>query len=216
MCTQKGVHDHSQRLYDKYKETFEEYLSSVVLPSLQDKHDPEPLLREFVKRWSNHKAMLRWKMRFFHYLDRYYITRRSIPNLTEVGYNAFHDLVYTKVKGEVRDAVCFLIKQEREGEKIDRGLLKDVVDIFVEIVMKKTHLADHGVLGDYENDFEAKMLEDTDAYYSCKASLWNLEDASPEYNLKVVTYPGICYSILFIQFLLFLLLCFSGRGVFES
>ncbi|CAI9117906.1 OLC1v1019395C1 [Oldenlandia corymbosa var. corymbosa] len=55
MCTQKGPYDHSERLYNKYKETFEAYLSSVVLPSLQEKDDGESLLREFVKRWSNHK-----------------------------------------------------------------------------------------------------------------------------------------------------------------
>ena len=30
MCTQKPPHDYSQQLYDKYREVFEEYISSTV------------------------------------------------------------------------------------------------------------------------------------------------------------------------------------------
>jgi len=92
MCTQKPPHDYSQQLYEKYRESFEEYITSMVLPSLREKHD-EFMLRELVKRWSNHKVMVRWLSRFFHYLDRYFISRRSLPPLREVGLSCFRDLV---------------------------------------------------------------------------------------------------------------------------
>ncbi|GMP56809.1 hypothetical protein CsSME_00021144 [Camellia sinensis var. sinensis] len=175
MCTQKPPHDYSQQLYDKYRESFEEYITSRVLPSLREKHD-EFMLRELVKRWSNHKVMVRWLSRFFHYLDRYFIARRSLPALNEVGLTCFRDLVYVELNGKVRDAVISLIDQEREGEQIDRALLKNVLDIFVEIGM--------GQMDHYENDFEAAMLADTAAYYSRKASNWILEDSCPDYMLK--------------------------------
>ncbi|CAL5413156.1 unnamed protein product [Camellia sinensis] len=68
------------------------------------------------------------------------------------------------------------IDQEREGEQIDRALLKNVLDIFVEIGM--------GQMDHYETDFEADMLKDTAAYYSRKASNWILEDSCPDYMLK--------------------------------
>ncbi|KOM33528.1 hypothetical protein LR48_Vigan01g308400 [Vigna angularis] len=184
MCTQKPPHDYSQQLYDKYRESFEEYIVSTVLPSLREKHD-EFMLRELVKRWANHKIMVRWLSRFFHYLDRYFIARRSLPPLNEVGLTCFRDLVYKEVNGKVRDAVISLINkvfllmkidQEREGEQIDRALLKNVLDIFVEIGM--------GQMDHYENDFETAMLKDTSAYYSRKASNWILEDSCPDYMLK--------------------------------
>lgn len=70
------------------------------------------------------------------------------------------------------------IDQEREGEQIDRALLKNVLDIFVEIGM--------GQMDYYDNDFEAAMLNDTAAYYSRKASNWILEDSCPDYMLKVI------------------------------
>lgn len=52
------------------------------------------MLRELVKRWSNHKVMVRWLSRFFYYLDRYFIARRSLPPLNEVGLTCFRDLVW--------------------------------------------------------------------------------------------------------------------------
>ncbi|PWA91453.1 cullin [Artemisia annua] len=175
MCTQKPPNDYSQQLYDKYKEAFVEYINSMVLPSLREKHD-EFMLRELVKRWSNHKVMVRWLSRFFHYLDRYFITRRSLPGLHEVGLTCFRDSVYEETKGRAKDAVIALINQEREGEQIDRALLKNVLDIYVEIGM--------GQMDYYEKDFEAFMLADSADYYARKASNWIKEDSCPDYMLK--------------------------------
>ncbi|KAK4418166.1 Cullin-1 [Sesamum alatum] len=158
MCTQKPPHDYSQQLYDKYREASDDYMNSVM-PSLREKHD-EFLLRELVKRWTDHKLMVRWLSRFFHYLDRYFIARRSLPPLKEVGLTSFRAV----------------IDQEREGEQIDRALLKNILDMFVEIGM--------GQMDYYENDFESAMLDDTVAYYSRKASQWIVEDSCPDYMLK--------------------------------
>ncbi|XP_024965574.1 cullin-1-like isoform X2 [Cynara cardunculus var. scolymus] len=134
------------------------------------------MLRELVKRWANHKVMVRWLSRFFHYLDRYFIARRSLPALNEVGLTCFRESVYEETKGKARDAVIALIDQEREGEQIDRALLKNVLDIYVEIGM--------GQMDFYVNDFETDMLTDSAAYYSRKASNWIVEDCCPDYMLK--------------------------------
>lgn len=69
------------------------------------------------------------------------------------------------------------IDREREGEQIDRALLKNVLGIFVEIGM--------GSMERYETDFEKYMLDDTAAYYSRKAASWIEEDSCPDYMLKV-------------------------------
>ncbi|CAI9785623.1 unnamed protein product [Fraxinus pennsylvanica] len=175
MCTQKPPHDYSQQLYEKYKEAFDDYIHSTVLTSLRGKHD-EFMLRELVKRWVDHKVMVRWLTRFFHYLDRYFIARRSLPALKEVGLTCFRDLVYQEMRSIARDAVITLIDQEREGEQIDRALLKNILDIFVEIGM--------GQMDYYENDFEDVMLQDTAAFYSRKASNWIVEDSCPDYMMK--------------------------------
>ncbi|KAL8143092.1 hypothetical protein V2J09_016124 [Rumex salicifolius] len=175
MCTQKPPHDYSQQLYDKYKQEIVDYIGSIVLPSLKEKHD-KFMLMELVRRWKNHKVMVRWLSRFFFYLDRYFIARRSLPSLGEVGLICFRELVYQEVGSKAKDNVVALIDEEREGVQIDRALLKNVLDIFVEIGM--------GQMEYYEKDFETAMLDDTAAYYSRKASIWVLEDSCPTYMLK--------------------------------
>ncbi|KAK4265736.1 hypothetical protein QN277_026750 [Acacia crassicarpa] len=173
MWTQKRSHDYPQELYDKYRDSFEEYIVSKVQPDLRERHD-EFMLRELVKRWANHKIMVRWLSYFFRYLDRYFIVQKSLPPLNAVGLTCFREMVYKETNGKVRDAVISLIDQEREGEQIDRDLLKKLVDIFVEIGIDC-----------YENDFEAAMLKDAASYYSRKASKWILELSYLDYMLKV-------------------------------
>ncbi|MCL7024359.1 hypothetical protein MKW94_018830 [Papaver nudicaule] len=51
----------------------------------------------------------------------------------DVEFGCFLEIVYVKMKVKVRDAVIALINREREGGEIDWGLVKDVLEIFVEI-----------------------------------------------------------------------------------
>ncbi|CAH1435390.1 unnamed protein product [Lactuca virosa] len=95
---------------------------------------------------------LREKHDEFHYLDRYFITRRYLPALNEVGLTCFRESVS---KGKAKDDVFALIVQECEGEQIDRALLKNVLGIYVEIGM--------GQMDFYEKDFETDMLVDSAA-----------------------------------------------------
>lgn len=73
----------------------------------------------------------------------------------------------------------YQIDQEREGEEIDRALLKNVVDLYIEMGKGK------GRMDYYVNDFEEAMLRDSACHYSRKASSWIAEDSCPEYMLKV-------------------------------
>ncbi|KAK6115025.1 hypothetical protein DH2020_007294 [Rehmannia glutinosa] len=160
MCTQDHPHDYSNRLYEKYNEVLADYVSSTIMPSLRDKHDVF-MLRELVKQWTTHKNLVTWLSRLFHYLDRYLVLWNKLSPVKEAGLACFRDL----------------IDQEREGEQIDRALLKNVLDIFVEVGM--------GQLDYYENDFENVFLIDTAAYYHRKASVWIVEYTCPDYMLKV-------------------------------
>uniref|UniRef100_A0ACD5W0N4 Uncharacterized protein n=1 Tax=Avena sativa TaxID=4498 RepID=A0ACD5W0N4_AVESA len=175
MCTQKPPHDYSKQLYERYKKTLEDYIKSIVLPSLKEKHG-EFLLRELVERWKNHKVMVRWLSRFFHYLDRYYVSRKLLLPLRELGMSCFHDLVFNELKTTLATIVIDMVDDERDGQLIDRALVKDVLGIYVEI--------GRGSLGVYELDFEQDFCKGTADYYSKKAQTWMLEDSCPEYMFK--------------------------------
>ncbi|THU64646.1 hypothetical protein C4D60_Mb01t28660 [Musa balbisiana] len=175
LCTTKSADDIGGKLYAEYKKSLMDYLDSRVLPSLRSKHD-EYMLKELVRRWLNYKVMVRWLSRFFHYLDRYFVKKKALLPLKEAGITCFRDLVYEEMKGKIKDAVISLIYQEREGSQIDRPLLNSVVEIFIQIGLGSKEY--------YKVDLEARLLQDTAAYYSRKASKWILEDSCPEYMLK--------------------------------
>jgi hypothetical protein len=77
-------------------------------------------------------------------------------------------------------AIAFLqVDDERDGQLIDRALVKDVLDIYVDI--------GRGSFSVYELDFEKAFCKGTADYYSKKAQTWMLEDSCPEYMFKVST-----------------------------
>ncbi|AEE31948.1 Cullin family protein [Arabidopsis thaliana] len=175
MCLQQPPNDYSQELYNKYRGVVDHYNKETVLPSMRERHG-EYMLRELVKRWANHKILVRWLSRFCFYLDRFYVARRGLPTLNDVGFTSFHDLVYQEIQSEAKDVLLALIHKEREGEQIDRTLVKNVIDVYCGNGV--------GQMVIYEEDFESFLLQDTASYYSRKASRWSQEDSCPDYMLK--------------------------------
>ncbi|CAJ2653876.1 unnamed protein product [Trifolium pratense] len=100
MCRQKPPHDYSKELYEQYNETFKDYIKSTVLPSLREKKD-ELLLRDLLKRWSNHKIMIEYLSFFFSDVDKKFTRIRQLPSLEKVGYLSFYSLVYDEMQRQV-------------------------------------------------------------------------------------------------------------------
>lgn len=167
MCQGKLVDDNNpydayKELYTRYKGVYNKYLNSKVLPSILNKHDDDDvfMLQELVKRWATHKVMVTKLVRYFNYMDRHYTSLIGLPSLKDVGFDCFRKIVYEKMKVNVKDVVIALVNIEREGNEIDWRLVKDVVDIFVEI--------GNGKLDCYVNDLETAVLTDLVDYYTGK------------------------------------------------
>ncbi|XP_039071305.1 cullin-1-like [Hibiscus syriacus] len=179
MCNPNPTGGMCEVLYEKYNDVFKDYINSQVLPSLQGKED-EALVKETVKRWSNHKVMTRWLVRFFHYLDRYFAPKRKLPTLQDSALLSFYNLVFGEFNNQIRDVVLSMINQEREGEGIDQTLVKNIVGIYVDV--------GQGSMKYYERDFEEAMLKATAAFYSTKAANWIKNGSYNDYMLKVECY----------------------------
>ncbi|EEC72863.1 hypothetical protein OsI_06625 [Oryza sativa Indica Group] len=126
MCTQKGHRDYPKELYHLCKQALDDHLDSIVLPSLNEKHG-NFLLAEMLQSWEKHKLMVRWLRRFFDYLDRVYITWKSLHSLEHMGWIGFRDMVFDKLKSTLTTTVIGMINDERNGLLIDRALLKNVI-----------------------------------------------------------------------------------------
>ncbi|KAI3858285.1 hypothetical protein MKX03_031041 [Papaver bracteatum] len=168
MCTQKSPGgDYSKQLYQRYGGVYDNYLQSIVLPAIQEKHGVF-LLRELVMRWETYKVLVSKLSPCFHYLDRHYTPRRRIPTVKDVGFGCFRKIVGELMKVRVKDALISLIGQEREGREIDQTLLKNVMQIFIDLGYEN-EMPD---LEYYVDGFETAFLNDTRDYYAWKASNW--------------------------------------------
>ncbi|XVF31354.1 hypothetical protein REPUB_Repub16aG0138500 [Reevesia pubescens] len=173
----QSSNEKTMQLYEKFRNSLEESIFSTVLPTLMNKQGAT-LLREFVIMWSNYKLMARWLCRFFEYLDRFFIPQHiELESLNGISFSCFRDLVFKKLYCRFIEAALALINQEREGLQIDWFLLKNVLDIFVEI-------SDYRGINYYE-EFEKIMITEISGYYSRLASEWLLYDSSAEYVQKV-------------------------------
>jgi len=134
------------------------------------------LLRELQYRWSNHQLMNKWLMKFFIYLDRYHVTHHTLPTLGQAGLKHFKTHIYEVIKVNTTHAILSLINQEREGEIIDKTLVKSNVESYELIGM--------GNLDSYTNDLETPLLDSTREYYAKKREAWIVTDSTPAYLIK--------------------------------
>eukprot|EP00960_Hanusia_phi_P022722 671639-Hanusia_phi.AAC.1 len=194
MCTQKAPNNYADQLYQKYAMIYETYLHATVLPAIKSKKG-EAMLHEFAKRWKNHKLLVRQMWKLFVYLDRFYIKRISGLPLKAVGVQKFEQVVFNAVKEEVRAGILGMIEKEREGEDVDRELLKSVVNVFVEIgdwrplfpTRVGEELGDIGVarFNIYNKELEQNLLATTSEFYARESAQWIATDSCPEYMKKV-------------------------------
>ncbi|PIA36527.1 hypothetical protein AQUCO_03300008v1 [Aquilegia coerulea] len=182
-----AIHSYSPQFYDLYEQTIKEYIKGIVLSSLREKQDV-CFLSELVKRWKNYKVMCSWmSSHLFQYLDRYYTSdERWLPSLAKVGFTYFYDAVSQDINMKARDIVISLIEKEREGTQIDRVLLKNVTDYFVEVGAGwDNYFFKHGPGFYYEKHYEEGILSNTASYYLGKAMSWiSEEDNGDQYYIE--------------------------------
>ena len=175
MCIQKPPRAYASDLYDKVQETLKSYLRDNALPALTDLHG-EQMLRELGRRWSNHKLMVKWVTRTFSYIDRYYVKRHEKRNLETTGYACFKEEVFAAVSDKLRTAALNMLQKERDGETIDRSLLKNVLGIFAEMGM--------GKLDVYTREWEEPFLAATAQFYRRTSAQWAAEESFPQFMEK--------------------------------
>jgi len=177
MCTQRSPYNWSRELYQRHGETIDTYLTNTVLPALRDKtgQGGTVLLTELQQRWVNHQIMNKWLKKFFTYLDRYYVKHHSLPTLTQAGLRCFRTRIYDEMKSDTTAAILGLINDEREGNIIDKSLVKINVELYEEMGMD--------TLDCYNADLEEPFLTNTREYYAKKREDW-INDSTPDYLIK--------------------------------
>eukprot|EP01027_Heterolobosea_sp_BB2_P007474 GEZU01011119.1.p1 GENE.GEZU01011119.1~~GEZU01011119.1.p1 ORF type:complete len:768 (-),score=341.27 GEZU01011119.1:60-2363(-) len=180
LCTQKVdmgklSGNASEVLYERYGKAISDYLVQKVVPTLKEKQG-SALLMEAVHRWRNHQIVVKWMIRLFSYLDRYYTKHNNRDSLRDVGLKNYQTLVYESIKVDMARALLDKIHAEREGELIDKSVMKDGVQLFIEMGLNS--------LTAYEKGFEAPLIAETASFYKRESQKWISEDSCPVYMKK--------------------------------
>jgi len=179
LCTQKVDTNKkggaTELLYDRYRTCISDYLKELVVVALKEKQG-DGLLMEAVKRWRDHQLVVRYMVKLFNYLDRYYTKHNNRDDLRSVGLKCYQELVYGSIKRDMAQALLDKIHKERDGDLIDRSMMKDGITLFIEMGL--------GSLSAYEDDFERALLVESQQYYQFQSSKWIAEDSCPDYMKK--------------------------------
>jgi cullin 1 len=135
MCTQKAPHNWSGKLYFAHRKSIEQYLSDKVAPACMDKKSStEAFLNELHQSWVNHKMLLKWQVKLFAYVNRFYVRRLAIDDLHTVGMKAFQKIVFEEAKTLAAKAVVQLIARERNNgvsNALDQRIIRDITEMYL-------------------------------------------------------------------------------------
>ncbi|KAG5642526.1 hypothetical protein DXG03_002599 [Asterophora parasitica] len=179
-------------LYSKLNLYLVHHFSPMVdkCDSLQD----IDLLRYYAAEWERYTTGANYLNRLFTYLNRYWVKRerdegkKTVYPIYTLALSQWKDVFFTQIQnGEERKittAVLRLITQQRNGETIDQGLAKKVIDSFVSLGLDGTDL-NKECLDVYKSDFEGPFLATTEDYYKKESEAFLAANSVSDYLRKV-------------------------------
>ncbi|KAG5650078.1 hypothetical protein H0H81_000849 [Sphagnurus paluster] len=178
-------------LYGKLHSYFTEHFKPMVLKchTLQD----VDLLKYYAAQWDRYTTGANYLNRLFTYLNRYWVKRerdegkKTVYPIYTLALSQWKDVFFTQVQKDnqkITMAVLRLIMQQRNGESIDQGLVKKVVDSFVSLGLDNTDL-NKECLDVYKEHFETPFLTATEDYYKKESESFLAANTVPDYLKKV-------------------------------
>jgi len=126
------------------------------------------------KVWHHYKDVyMIWWTRFFHYLNRFHISRTKKKNLSEIATEQFFVHILTPLQERILTTLTMWMNKERDnGERIHHKHIQDIAMMFV-----------HLNPDIYNERIETAVLETTHVYYAREREIRLV--ACDEYNVRM-------------------------------
>jgi len=171
------LHKYGDRLYKGLQQVVDEHLKGVANDVAAANDDA--FLEALNKAWSDHKISMLMIRDILMYMDRVYVMHHNVPTVYDLGLMLFRDNIArsARVKDRLLKMILSLIQKERTGEVINRGLLKNITQMLIDLGVNSRTV--------YEEDFEKHFLETTATFYRVESQEFIASNSASDYMRKV-------------------------------
>ncbi|CAH0562200.1 unnamed protein product [Brassicogethes aeneus] len=168
-------HKMAQTLYSRLHSLTESHVSRNIEQFLAESMDRFLFLKKMNETWLAHCNQMIMIRSIFLYLDRTYVLQNpNISSIWDMGLELFskYILLNTLVQTRVVEGLLMLIEKERQGDNVDRTLLKSLLRMLTDLQI-------------YEQAFEQKFLQSTERLYAAEGQRLMQELEVPDYLAHV-------------------------------
>lgn len=164
-------HKMAPTLYTRLYNLVETHVSHNIEQFLAESMDRFLFLKKMNETWLAHCNQMIMIRSIFLYLDRTYVLQTpNISSIWDMGLELFskHIILNTLVQTRVVEGLLMLIEKERQGDKVDRTLLKSLLRMLTDLQI-------------YDKAFEQKFLQATERLYASEGQRLMQEMEVPDY-----------------------------------
>ncbi|RHZ42273.1 hypothetical protein DYB26_000762, partial [Aphanomyces astaci] len=170
------LHKHGDMLYSGVVECITEHL--VQMADRVIKATDDTLMTQLFAAWTDHTITMTMIRDILMYMDRTYVSQKRKMLIYDMGLVLFLESIarHPQVKDRLKWHLLANIDLERNGELIDRGVMKDILGMLVDLGVRSNSV--------YEEDFENEFLSTTAAFYNAEAQRLLDQNTCPDFMEK--------------------------------
>lgn len=164
-------HKMASTLYTNLKALTEKHVKEKIEQFVGDTMDRQIFLKRMDDCWQAHCRQMIMIRSIFLYLDRTYVLQNAlIHSIWDMGLDMFrsHIVMNSLVQTRTVDGLLMLIEKERQGDTVDRTLLKSLLRMLSDLQI-------------YHEAFENKFLSATERLYAAEGQKLMQEQDVPQY-----------------------------------
>ncbi|GLJ50746.1 hypothetical protein SUGI_1080940 [Cryptomeria japonica] len=152
------LHKYGDKLYSGLMTTMTVHLKDIA--KAVDGAQGSLFLEELNRKWADHNKALQMIRDILMYMDRTYVTNARKTPVYELGLNLWRDYIIhaPKIKDRLQGTLLELVRCERTGEVINRGLMRNIIKMFTELGSSV-----------YQDDFEKPFLDEASNFYTIES-----------------------------------------------
>jgi cullin 1 len=183
----RGAHLLGEELYNKLIDYLKVHLETLLEESKS--HTEEALLSFYIKAWVQYTTAAKYVHHLFRYLNRHWVKReidegkKNVYDVYTLHLVQWRRVLFENLSEKVMAAVLKLVEKQRNGETIEHGQIKQIVDSFVSLGLDEADTS-KSTLDVYRYHFERPFLAATKEFYQSESKQFVAENSVVEYMKK--------------------------------